>query len=47
MSSYGGENMGAALGIVIVFIVIGIFRALLGIPSSRSKSERYNERDYS
>lgn len=39
--------MGAALGIVIIFVLIGVVRVLLGIPSSRSKSERYDERDYS
>ncbi|CDQ20071.1 hypothetical protein SAMN05192559_10719 [Halobacillus karajensis] len=39
--------MGAALGIVIFFVLIGVVRALLGMPSSHRKSDHYNDRDYS
>ncbi len=39
--------MGIALGIVITFILIGVLRVLLGIPSSRSNSKRFQDRDYS
>ncbi|WP_158290379.1 hypothetical protein [Halobacillus salinus] len=43
----GGNGMGVALMVVIFFLVIGVGRVLLGIASSRSKSDRYDERDYS
>ncbi len=36
-----------ALGIVGVFLAIGIIRVLLGIPSKRSRSDQFQTRDYS
>lgn len=38
--------MALVVGLVVFFVIIGIFRTLLGIPSLKSKSDHYNERDY-